>query len=359
MAELTCGNCGKGVAGSDVTCPHCGVLLAAYASPSGSVSSAPDYTAPDYATPPKPVSAESVPEAPPVTIAQPEVPEWARPPEKAGVASSAPQPLFDTHLTVDELAKSADSGSTADLITIGGTSVLRDPAVPEVSADEPLPPVEPIPTPEPGDDASPRLKQFDVDAPAAPSWTVPEYARQAEKPAVPVEDDDSEPPAPPAPAPTPRASSRRKSKPEPTVEPIPETDVLLDTNKLDQFAEGTVGQTEAYLRKLHQQAGYNPPGNGPLTKPLPQQRPSVLQRRRNREKNEQARQAARSQGKQGRQPTYMMPLILGFFTFVIWMNFLGSIATGDFSPALLFWGVIMSFMVRATWMRASNWNKHA
>ena len=75
----TCGNCGKPVAVSDVICPNCDVLLAAYQSPSGSAIGGTLATAPvteTYVAPPPPAAipvptAASIPPAAPVPTSAP------------------------------------------------------------------------------------------------------------------------------------------------------------------------------------------------------------------------------------------------------------------------------------------------
>jgi hypothetical protein len=78
--EHRCGNCSEAVASSDVTCPHCGVLLAAYQSPSGAASG--DV----YAT--KPVDATPPPSPPTTTATAP--PASATPPASASDAGNRP-----------------------------------------------------------------------------------------------------------------------------------------------------------------------------------------------------------------------------------------------------------------------------
>ena len=108
----TCGNCEKPVGSGDVTCPHCGVLLAAYASPTGSGAAG------TYVEPP----------APPVTEI-PSVDMEVKPPSEKDVEtdptkvveepiSTAPRPLFDTYLTVEEIARAAEGDHTEDVVTV-------------------------------------------------------------------------------------------------------------------------------------------------------------------------------------------------------------------------------------------------
>jgi hypothetical protein len=60
----SCGNCGKTVASPDVTCPHCGVLLAAYQPPAGAATGDAFATKPVDATPPPAPATPVTPEPP-------------------------------------------------------------------------------------------------------------------------------------------------------------------------------------------------------------------------------------------------------------------------------------------------------
>ncbi|HYI25423.1 MAG TPA: hypothetical protein VD767_08450, partial [Thermomicrobiales bacterium] len=72
---VACGNCGAAVTTGDVTCPACGVLLAAYQAPDGSLGgdTPAANAAPSYAPPPPVPDAFSVPPSPDRTVSPPPV----------------------------------------------------------------------------------------------------------------------------------------------------------------------------------------------------------------------------------------------------------------------------------------------
>lgn len=107
-----CGNCGGAVKTADVLCPHCGALLAAYASPAGSATVAPTYA-------PQPVDL-TIPEPAKIDIPA-SVPT---PGEEVDHISTAPRPLFDLDVTAQELAEAADSDHDEDVVTITDPEVV-------------------------------------------------------------------------------------------------------------------------------------------------------------------------------------------------------------------------------------------
>lgn len=241
----TCGNCSKPVDASDITCPHCGALLAAYASPAGSVTTAPEYSTPSYAAPP--VVTEII------------------------QTETAPEPLFDTHLTVEELAEAANLDHPVELLLAG------------VEIPHEQPKADTIPEPEP-------------DAPTDP-WPIAESA--------PLTVD-----------------------PDPPIERTPEPD--------------RVGETEAYLRKLHKKAGYIA-ATGSLSSPVTTRRPTPADRMANR--------AARESAQRHRQPVTPLrgPLIgpaLKIAVAVAWVIALGTAMTGHASVPLFMLTIVLTMWLK-------------
>lgn len=98
-STLTCGNCGVPVQPADVTCPACGVLLAAYQAPAGSTG--------DEAVPAAPVS---FPADSPATHDRPS-PAISSTPPPATVRPPRHQPRSQSPIG-DALRRSRESGST-------------------------------------------------------------------------------------------------------------------------------------------------------------------------------------------------------------------------------------------------------
>lgn len=280
-----CGNCGKPVADSDVTCPHCDVLLAAYASPAGS-------TSPHAYESSEPI-ADAVPEAemyvpepaPPVTI-----------PDQVEVVSTAPRPLFDTKLTVEEISKAAEGEHEESLVVVSEEKVVTKPTVFETpdwakppsdakpvelvdggdeemiarSAEEPprsqpahaktiepaakppsSPPAQPRSTKRepagPDDDSESDRRDVTAPAPEArPTYAVPPKRQAATSP-EPEKTGESwlYDPSQSGPAATPtqpKPKKERKDRPQPV--------------RTTTQAPGKRGTTESYLQKLHAEAGY-------------------------------------------------------------------------------------------------------
>lgn len=238
-----CGNCGKTVNANDITCPHCDALLAAYVSPAGSVTAAPEYSTPSYAAPP--VMTEIV------------------------QTETAPEPLFDTHVTVEELAEAAELDHPVELL-LAGVEIPHQPAKTDT-----------IPEPDKRDE--------------------PTYPRPVAKPTpVTVEPDDM----------------------------APEPD--------------RIGETEAYLRKLHKKAGYIA-ATGSLSSPITTRRPTPADRVANR--------AARESTRSHRQPVtplrgpYIGPA-LKFAVGVAWIVALGTAMTGNASVPLFMLTVVLTMWLK-------------
>lgn len=317
----TCGNCGKSVTARDVTCPHCGVLLAAYASPTGS-GAAGTYEEP---APPPPTEIPSVD----MDVKPPSEKDVVTDPTQVAEEpiSTAPRPLFDTYLTVEEIAKAAESDHADDVVTISSKKIatkkvefeVPDYAKPPASAD-------PIPT----------IDDEDFDA-SIPLITHDDSLSDEES----VEAED---------APNPKAQPANESwlynEPTKTLAPKP---VVPDETKPKAQSEsrapsGPVGTTDEYLRKLHQEAGYTPKTSA-ISKPVEERRISPAERRKNREKSQgimgrRATTEASAESKSTKMGcTTMYVMVLGVF----WFSTIVAMMSGNFSPVLIFMTVV------ATW----------
>lgn len=313
----TCGNCGKPVGASDVTCPHCGVLLAAYASPVGSG------IAGTYEEPPPP----------PVTEI-PSVDMEVKPPSEKDVVtdpsqvaeepiSTAPRPLFDTYLTVEEIARAAEGDHADDVVIVEDGKIptkkvefdVPDYAKPPVDAD-------PIPTIEEDDSSIPLITHDD-----APQQT----SRSAKR-----EDDDSDSGSTSGPVtenwlhaqPQAKPTSRPKpvTRPRPAPEPKPERATTVTSEP--------VGRTDDYLRELHADAGYTPESSA-VSRPVEERRLTPAERRRNRDQRfaVEAEQEAIAESKSmntGCSTIYVLALV------VLWLSTVISVMGGNISPVLIF-----------------------
>lgn len=307
---LTCGNCRKEVASSDVTCPHCGVLLAAYASPIGSGP------AETYQAPPPPPSAEI-----------PSVDMDVKPPSEADIVtdptqvaeeavSTAPRPLFDTYLTVEEIARAAEGDHAEDVVTISDKKVATKPVQFDVP-DYARPPADadPIPTIEEDDASIPLITRDDA-----------------------AEDGGGKASLAPEPANDPPPSVEEwLNAPQPKVAPNPK-----GTTVARQAADSSpTGTTDAYLRKLHSQTGYTPT-EGTISKPVEDRRLSPSERAANRRKNRDIRQtysqtASDESVKVGGTTLYVLVLALLWFSTIVMMM------SGSFNAFLIF------ITIAATW----------
>lgn len=110
-----CGNCGERVGETDVTCPHCGALLAAYEPAPGSTAP----LAPD-ATPVPPIT-ESAPPPAPVTPDAPETPAPAAAHPYESVTGRSLSELEDDRLEVGTTSSSLGPGSESPI-----TQALRE-----------------------------------------------------------------------------------------------------------------------------------------------------------------------------------------------------------------------------------------
>lgn len=298
----TCGNCGKSVAASDVTCPHCGVLLAAYTSPIGS-GAAETYVAPP---PPPPAEIPSVE----MDVKPPSEAEIVTDP--AGVAaepiSTAPRPLFDTYLTVEEIARAAEGDHDEEVVTISNRKIntrtvefdTPDWAKPPADAD-------PIPTIDEVDDSIPLITHVpDTTEPNAVEEDSP-VDEAPKEPATPAEDWLH--------APSPKATQNPKVR-------------AVARPAADSGPRGT---TDEYIRRLHQEAGFEV-ADGPISKPVEQRRISPAERSRNRRPAQQQGQslAADQSTAMGCSAAYILVLAM------LWFTAIGTIVSGNVSPVLLF-----------------------
>lgn len=314
-----CGNCGKPVEASDVTCPHCGVLLAAYASPDGSGSA----------------GTYEEPEPPPVTEI-PTIDMDVKPPSEKDVVtdptqvaeepiSTAPRPLFDTYLTVEEIARAAEGDHSDDVVIVPDGKI----ATKNVEFDVPeyaRPPVDaaPIPTIDEDDDSIPLITHDD----ASPS------------PSADREDDDTDSGSGSAPAaeswlyaqPQSAPAQRPKpvTKPEPAVVQKPRPERKRRTTEKSE----PVGETDAYLRKLHEEEGYTPESTV-ISQPVEERRITPAERRRNRDRAfsvgaEQQSSAENQSMKSGCSTIYVLMLV------ILWFSTVVSVMGGNISPVLIF-----------------------
>lgn len=278
-----CGNCGNQVASSDIICPHCDVLLAAYVSPVGAAIPPPveipvtDIPVVDLEVPP-PHETPVVTDPAVVSVDQ---------------ESTAPRPLFETDITVEDLAKAAESDHTENLVirsepeSTAASAGFDAPAYarPPQSA-QPIPPVE-----------APDIAQAEANVPSVSqgeSWLTdqPQPARVREK----------------------RTKSRK------TIPPA--TDAADD-----------VGETEAYLRKLHRDAGYDA-SNTVLSKSVDTDSSAKAKRKsHNKQLAAQAVAEADAQSKSTRMGCFALYSIV---LIVLWISFGISLFNGNFNPGLLF-----------------------
>lgn len=305
--QNSCGNCGKPVSEGDVTCTHCGVLLAAYASPSGST------TAYDFQ------SSEPIADAVPTPdMTEPEPAPEIEIPEEIAVVSSAPRPLFDTNVTIEELAKAAEGDHSEPLVVVSEEKIATKPVEFDVP-DYAKPPKDaaPVPLVEDGDEeliarhTTPQPAQASAPSPA-PTKSRKKAKKEpqrtmASSPEPEAEDDDesdqgSESWLQEAHTPSrPRSRSRRVSEVAPTV-------------------SDDRGQTEAYLRKLHAQTGYDA-SKAALSKPVDTRRSQPSRRGG---PNRNAVQLPPTVEK-NRQTIFYILVLVVFFR---WMGFVGDVFTG-------------------------------
>jgi hypothetical protein len=296
--QQTCGNCGKPVGGSDITCPHCDALLAAYASPVGS-SSTTTWEA----------SAPLADAIPPVTMDEPAPAAKIDIPDGVETGSSAPRPLFDTNVTIEELREAAEDDRDETLVVVHEEDAPSKPVVFD-GPDYARPPsnAEPVPVVE---NADAGLIARLADKPEGTNTPVPQTSA-AKGPGAPVGQT--------APVDTHGVTSagpRREARP---------VHEVADTESNDR------GHTEAYLRKLHTQAGYDS-AQPALSRPVTSQR---------------ARQAidtspALATIEKSRKGC---SVITGFVLFFLWLAVVSGILTGGVSPRLVFVAVAFTVLSR-------------
>lgn len=305
----TCGNCQKEVATSDVTCPHCGVLLAAYTSPAGSGAAG------TYEAPP-----------PPPTTLIPSVDMEVKPPSETNIVtdpaevaeepvSTAPRPLFDTYLTVEEIARAAEGDHAEDVVTISDKKV----ATKIVEFDVPdyaRPPADaaPIPTIDEDDASIPLITRDDSPPTHTPVDTAPEP--------------EADPPLP---------TEEWLHAPQPRVTPNPKATAVAEP----AADSGPIGTTDAYLRKLHSEAGYTP-SQTTISKPVEAGRPAASTRAERffaaqRAPRRKRYQEEGEETKVGASAVYLLVL------FILWFGIIASLTGGRYSIPLIFLTVILTW----------------
>lgn len=336
----SCGKCQKPVGASDVTCPHCGVLLAAYASPEGSGAIG---TYEEPAPPPK----TEIPSVD-MDVKPPSEQDVETDPAKVAVEaiSTAPRPLFDTNLTVEEIARVAEGDHTEDVLTIPEDKVVSktvefdvpDWARPPKSAD-------PIPT----------IEEDDASVPLITRDQAPERSAPVDTPGD-DDDDDSEPDPEPDPSgeswlypraratqpARPRPVQARKPRPEPQPKPQPQPEPESRPEPAQRGQAGPAGTTDDYLRKLHTESGYTPESDA-ISRPVVERQPTPADRRRDEGTSFSSRMqdpepdASAASTRTGCVTAYF--LVLG----ILWFSTVISVMGGNFSPVLIF----LTFI--ATW----------
>lgn len=281
-----CGNCGQPVAVSDITCPHCDALLAAYASPLGSAAmdTVPVPTVPippvDYSVPPVEVTTVTEGEGEPY--------------------STAPEPLFDTYLTVEEIAQAAESDHDDEVVTIVNRPVVAKPASFDVP-DYAKPPANAAPIPMVDDTVASPLVGDQAD----------ERTDSRGGPGTPIREPAS---------PQPRARRIR----------------TLDVADATPTEDDAVGTTDAYLRKLHQQTNYRT-GQKAISRPL---EGANVRKRREKTAPDADTPATVTPVRTGCSPIFQ--IMLG----AMWLGVILSILNGDLNVGLLILTIVLSFMYR-------------
>lgn len=381
--SLVCGNCGKSIALDDVTCAHCGVLLAAYASPMGATTAHMYESSEPIADAVPKVEMTTPKPAPPVEI-----------PDEVDIASTAPRPLFDTQLTVEEISRAAEGDHEESLVVVNERKVVSKPkafnvpdyARPPANAEpvgmvdgidedmiartheeaeptpaqvskpksKPEPPRQPEPAPQPArnvekrEEPTPRAIEDSAardDAKSAeptsekvvnrPSYSVPpsrimpqvDDVEPATQEAVPAEQGvdeswlyDLSKSGPAARAATPKRE--RKDRPQPT--------------RTTTQAPSRRGSTESYLKKLHAESGYNSAGDQ-LSAPVDTRSSKMPSR---------PGMTASNQGANLAQSRKGCSYLLYFILIIMWFSVLTGVITGHVNFGLLAMTVALTFVAR-------------
>lgn len=319
-SEPVCGNCGQPVGATDITCPHCDALLAAYASPAGSTTV--------YAYDPHASLADALvsadmsapPPAAPIVID-----------DSVATVSSAPRPLFDTQLTVEDIARAAESEHDEPMV------MVKDDAESAVSAfavpDYARPPADAAPVPLLEDVEAGMI----VPTVAPQSRPIPASANRAPTPAPKPGRNNAASPPPEERgeswlydlsrnAPTPQAARpvrERNNRPEP-----------VRTTTLPPSTDRERGRTENYLRKLHDQSGYDGDATQ-LSQPIDTRTAWSPTRTQGTDAN-----ATLEKSRKGCSTLLIAVL------FFMWLGVVGGIVTGDLNPGLLMFTVALTFLAR-------------
>ena len=321
--QPACGNCGQPVATSDITCPHCDALLAAYASPAGSTTA--------YAYDPNaavvdafaPADMSAPPPPPPIEIA-----------DAVEAVSSAPRPLFDTNLTVEDIARAADNDHDEPLVLVKDekAAATRTFAVPDYArppADAaPVPMLEDVEAGTPAPVEEPQSRPAPPTAPAKKTAPAKAIRNNAASP-PPEERGESWLYDLSRNAPTPNAAKpvrERRNRPEPA-----------RTTTLPPSTDRERGRTEDYLRKLHEQTGYDATAA---------QRSQPVDTRKSwsptSTRGKDAADVAASLEKSRKGCSTLLIAVL----FFMWLGVVGGIVTGDLNPGLLMFAVALTLLAR-------------
>lgn len=297
---------------------------------------------PDYVAPPPPSDPAEVP-VNPVTAPAPDYSGVVGPTRRSTTRrSTAPKPLFDTQLTVEEVIDAADSDHDTDLITIGDEPLLHDPDVPPVASPE--------------SESVPAVPTFAPELESRPTTT--------EDVSIPEPDPDPEPDPEPEPD-RPSASYlliHSESDPEPGTEPV------IDTRKLEGFErelhDEEAGVTEAYVRRLHEKAGYVPPDDVPRTRRVEDRKLSQKERmqRRRDQKRVRADAIERRMGREPKRRTinpansnwYLWLFAIGFVTVAAWFSVLDSLFGGNLNGGNFIWALVLTALFRYVWRNSQQ-----
>lgn len=316
-----CGNCGKPVSDSDVTCPHCDVLLAAYASPSGSTTAH--------------VYASSEPIAGAVPSAEMYVPAPAPPieiPDEVEVVSTAPRPLFATNLTIEDIARAAESDHDEPLVVVKDARATKPVVFDVPSYAKPPSDAAPIPVVDAGEeDMIARVEEPPQPAkPGSPQKPAPPVKVANANDAVVIKENQPQESwlydlgrSGPTPLPQ-RAPRERMNRPEPA-----RTTTLPPSDR---------GTTEAYLRKLHRKSGYETNATQ-LSQPVDAMSARTgtgwipgISKTKETEGLEKSRKGC----------LFFLYIVL----FFMWLGVITGILLGDLSPGLLMLAVVLSFATK-------------
>lgn len=310
----TCGNCGKTVAFSDVTCPHCDVLLAAYSSPAGADGS-------EITIEPVPLPVTEIP-TPDMEVKPPSEKDVVTDPDQVAVEaiSTAPQPLFDTRITIEEVARAAEGDHEQPVVTVAGDKV-RTKKVEFETPEWAKPPVDadPIPTIEEDDASIPLITR--TTSSSRQSGSASEAKQTGDD-----EDDDPEP------EPEPAGESWLYSQPDapssaaPTTPPEPDPTPITMVEP-DGAASGYSGSRRRAVAKTPNPGATPQPGEG--------RRPTPAERATNRRRTPLTAQDQQTAAT-NLSSNIGCATIYGLILAVLWLSTIVALINGNFNPGLLF-----------------------